>query len=78
MRNGEAHSTVSVVFDDGNEVTWEKGKKVNRYVVNGKEIDKVGSGVPDEVKAVRCNLCKGRWERCLPSDSKAVSEYISD
>jgi len=50
VRNGESHSSVLVTFDDGNEVLWEKGKKVNRYVVNGKEISKVGSGVPDEVK----------------------------
>ena len=50
VRNGEAHSSVSVVFDDGNEVQWDKGKKVNKYLVNGKEISKVGSGVPNEVK----------------------------
>ena len=50
VRNGESHSSVSVVFDDGNEVQWDKGKKVNKYLVNGKEISKVGSGVPDEVK----------------------------
>jgi DNA repair ATPase RecN len=50
VRNGETHSSVCVVFGDGNEVQWEKGKKVNKYLVNGKEISKVGSGVPDEVK----------------------------
>lgn len=50
VRNGESHSSVSVAFEDGNEVLWEKGKKVNKYLVNGKEIAKVGSGVPDEVK----------------------------
>jgi predicted ATPase len=52
VRNGESHSSVCVSFEDGNEVLWEKGKKVNRYVVNGKEIAKVGSGVPDEVKSL--------------------------
>lgn len=52
VRNGESHSSVCVSFEDGNEVLWEKGKKVNRYVVNGKEISKVGSGVPEEVKTL--------------------------
>ena len=50
VRNGEANSSVSVSFEDGNEVQWDKGKKVNKYLVNGKEISKVGSGVPQEVK----------------------------
>lgn len=52
VRMGESHSSVLVSFEDGNEVLWEKGKKVNRYEVNGKEIAKVGAGVPDEVKAL--------------------------
>lgn len=52
VRMGESHSSVLISFEDGNEVLWEKGKKVNRYEVNGKEIAKVGSGVPDEVKAL--------------------------
>ena len=52
VRMGESHSSVLVSFDDGSEVLWEKGKKVNRYVVNGDEIEKVGAGVPDEVRAL--------------------------
>jgi DNA repair ATPase RecN len=52
VRMGENHSSVLISFEDGNEVLWEKGKKVNRYVVNGKEIAKVGASVPDEVRAL--------------------------
>ena len=52
VRKGEPYSSVCVTFNDGNEVLWEKGTKVNRYVVNGKELSKVGSGVPEEVKAL--------------------------
>ena len=40
MRKGEPYSSVCVTFNDGNEVLWEKGTKVNRYVVNGKELSK--------------------------------------
>ncbi len=70
VRNGEKHSTVSVVFDDGNEVTWEKGKKKNRYVVNGKEIDKVGTGVPDEVKALGVTSVKVDGKDVYPQIAK--------
>lgn len=47
VRHGETHSEVSVSFSDGNKVTWYKGAKENKYVVNGKTYDKVGHGVPD-------------------------------
>ena len=50
VRKGEKSSKVSITFDDGNNVIWEKGKGINKYTVNGFEINKVGSKVPDEVK----------------------------
>ena len=49
VRHGKPHSEVSVSFEDGNEVTWLKGKKENKYIINGKEFDKVGSGTPEEL-----------------------------
>lgn len=49
VRKGERYSSVLVTFDDGNTILWEKGKGVNRYEVNGRLIDKVGTSVPDEV-----------------------------
>jgi energy-coupling factor transporter ATP-binding protein EcfA2 len=52
VRNGEKTSSVLVSFDDGNEVLWEKGGGVNQYTVNNELISKVGSSVPDEVKAL--------------------------
>jgi DNA repair ATPase RecN len=49
VRQGKDKTVVKVVFDDGNEVLWEKGEKVSPlYVVNGKEISP-GKAVPDEV-----------------------------
>jgi len=49
VRHGCKQSTVTLEFDDGNSVTWEKGKGVNRYTINGKVYDKVDRGVPPEV-----------------------------
>lgn len=49
VRKGEKSSKVSISFDDGNEVVWEKGKGVNKYEINGQKLDKVGSKTPDEL-----------------------------
>lgn len=52
VRHGTDNCEVAVEFADGNAVVWEKGKTANRYTVNGKLLDKVGMGVPDEVEAL--------------------------
>lgn len=52
VRYGADTCEVTLEFPDGNTVTWEKGKTTNRYTVNGKLLDKVGQGVPDEVEAL--------------------------
>lgn len=52
VRYGQPNTSVSLSFGDSDNVLWEKGPKVNRYVVNGHTLDKVGPrGVPDEVTA---------------------------
>lgn len=48
VRNGESHCSVEVDIDTDNFI-WEKGKKINRYLVSGRKIDKVGSEVPSEI-----------------------------
>lgn len=51
VRIGKDACTVDVTFDDGQTLTWEKGRKgVNSYIVNGKRFDKVGHGVPPEAQ----------------------------
>lgn len=52
VRTGAKFAEVTIAYDDGNAITWRKGKGVNFYAVNGKEIGLVGRGVPDEVAAV--------------------------
>ena len=60
VRHGKAFLSVSLSFDDGTTVTWEKGwekpekkgKTVNRYYVNGHLIESVGSGAPPEVESL--------------------------
>ena len=49
VRKGEKSSKVSIDFDDGKSVIWEKGKGVNKYEINGQKLDKVGSKTPDEL-----------------------------
>ena len=51
VRHGRDQCSVTLTFGDGRTVTWEKGEKVNRYTVDGKVLDKVGSGVPVEVES---------------------------
>lgn len=51
VRNGETHCSVEVDIDSDNFV-WEKGKKVNRYLVSGRKLDKVGSEVPTEISSL--------------------------
>jgi len=50
VRQGTKGCRVQIDFKDGKSLVWEKGKNTNRYEVDGFEINKVGSGVPDEVK----------------------------
>lgn len=60
IRYGEASLSVEITFSDGATILWEKGwekpdqkgKSINRYVVNGVEINNVGRGVPPEVEAL--------------------------
>ena len=49
VRKGERSSKVSIDFEDGNSVVWEKGKGINKYEINGHQLDKVGSKTPDEL-----------------------------
>lgn len=49
VRKGESHCEVEIQIDD-NVIQWEKGKKTNRYIINGDVLDKVGSTVPKEVE----------------------------
>jgi DNA repair ATPase RecN len=49
VRIGSPSTSVNIDFEDGNNITWTKGKNVNQYEVNGKLIQKVGTEVPDEV-----------------------------
>lgn len=51
VRQGENHCTVDVDFD-GTGFVWEKGNKVNRYLVSGRKLDKVGTEVPVEVSGL--------------------------
>lgn len=53
VRLGTTHATVEIEdLDQGHQLVWEKGPKINRYTINGKKIDRVGHGVPPEISAL--------------------------
>jgi DNA repair ATPase RecN len=53
VRHGKEHCSVTLEFGDGHTVTWEKGEGVNRYIIDGRTLNKVGSGkVPEEVSSL--------------------------
>lgn len=50
VRDGTPHCSVTLDFNDGKKVTWEKGDGVNRYIFNGgKPLENVGAGAPEEI-----------------------------
>ncbi len=65
VRHGTSHLTVDLAFEDG-VVRWEKGKKLNRYTVNGKVLDNVGRGVPSEVAEMGLQEIKAASDRLWP------------
>lgn len=67
VRHGAKYLSVTITFPSGDVVTWEKGEKVNRYIVNGKKIEGLGrGGVPDEVKALGVYDIKAGSDRIWP------------
>jgi DNA repair exonuclease SbcCD ATPase subunit len=74
VRHGCAHLTVSLTFDDGTEVVWEKGwskpdrkgKTVNRYTINGQQLSGVGRGVPPEVESLGVREIPAASDRIWP------------
>lgn len=74
VRHGKAFLSVSLSFDDGTTIVWEKGwekpgkkgKTVNRYHVNGHLIQSVGAGVPEEVENLGVREVKAASDRIWP------------
>lgn len=74
VRHGAAHLTVTLTFDDGTVIIWEKGwekpgrkgKTVNRYTINGKELPTVGRGSPSEVEALGVCEIQAASDRVWP------------
>ena len=74
VRHGCAHLTVTLTFDDGTTIVWEKGwekpgrkgKTVNQYTINGMKIATVGRGVPPEVEALGVREVRAASDRVWP------------
>ena len=100
VRHGTPHLTVTLTFDDGTEIVWQKGsekpngkgKKINRYSINGVAIANVGRGVPPEVEALGVREVSAASDRLWPQIAQqfdgtlflvnrpgsAVAEALSD
>ena len=73
VRRGTAHLTVDLDLGDGNTITWikgwnkpdQKGGTVNRYMLNGKELDNVGRGCPEEVLNLGIHSLQAGAEKAL-------------
>lgn len=100
VRHGCAHLSVTLTFDDGTTILWEKGwekpgrkgKTINRYTINGKQIATVGRGVPPEVEALGVREINAASDRVWPQiadqfdgtlflvnrPGSAVAEALSD
>lgn len=74
VRHGCAYLSVTLTFEDGTTVTWEKGwekpnqkgKTVNRYLLNGKELAGVGSGPPPEIEDLGVKEVRAASDRIWP------------
>jgi len=72
VRHDAKHCTVTITFDDGNTVIWEKGEGINRYHVNGKLLERVGHGCPPEVEAMGIRPVTAGNETYWPQIGKQV------
>lgn len=66
VRKGAKNLSVGILFPDGTDVLWEKGGKINRYTLNGKELNSVGRGVPPEVADLGVAEVKAASDRIWP------------
>ena len=81
LRHGAAYLSVTLYFDDGNTVTWEKGwekpnrkgKTVNRYIVNGKTLPNVGRRAPEEVLQLGVGEVHAGSDRFWPQFAEQVT-----
>jgi DNA repair ATPase RecN len=93
VRLGTKHCTVDVEdLDTGRTLTWKKGKGVNTYIVDGKELPKVGHGVPQEAQIFGVEPVKAGnselWPQIAPQitgvsfllheSGPAVAEAVAD
>lgn len=52
VRRGKESAIVEVTFPDGRSLVWEKGKKINRYELDGRVMEGVGLGAPEDVRSL--------------------------
>lgn len=49
IRHGESDCRVTVETDDGHTLQWSRTKKGVRYIVDGREVDRLRGSVPDDL-----------------------------
>lgn len=49
MRHGETECRVAVETDEGHKLEWIRQKKSVRYIINGREVDRLKGSIPDDL-----------------------------
>ncbi len=49
MRHGEKFSRITVETDDGHTVVWERRNKTVKYILDGEDVHRVGTSIPDSL-----------------------------
>ncbi|HEX4793250.1 MAG TPA: AAA family ATPase [Humisphaera sp.] len=52
VRHGQKESSVTVETHDGHAVTWRRRGDAVSYVIDGREIDRLGGGVPEDLHQI--------------------------
>jgi len=69
MRHGEKFCRVTVETDDGHQIAWERKKKTVKYILNGEDVHRVGSSIPDSLHDLL------RLDRVQAEAGKATHDY---
>lgn len=76
VRRGARKSSVTIRFEEGTEVTWEKGKGVNRYELDGKPFEFVGREVPQDVSDLGIRSIKAADKELWPQIAPPISSLF--
>lgn len=74
VRHGASHAEVEITFNDGRNVVWKKGAKINEYWIDGAKLgESAGRGVPAEVLDLGYRPIEAGGKKLWPQFAKQKS-----